>query len=144
MKKMIVMRGLPGSGKSTEVTKIIANFCNSHLGYSTVVCSADHFFLDSNGEYHFNPKMIGDAHAACKEKAQKFMNAGVDLVIIDNTNTQYWEYQPYLTMAETYNYEVEIVKVGGILPENVELYAQRNTHGVPKEAIKRMAERFQD
>ena len=44
------MRGLPGSGKSTKARKIAGQF--------GVVYSTDDFFM-VNGEYKFDPKMIG-------------------------------------------------------------------------------------
>lgn len=132
MKKLIIMRGIVGAGKSTKA-KELAN------GYG-VICSADNFFL-KNGEYVFNPRFLKNAHDACKDKAAHYMKAKTDLVIIDNTNTQKWEYQPYLDMAKEFGYEVEIVMVGNLT--DIDLYSSRNVHGVSKEVIERMARRFE-
>ena len=57
MRRVIIMRGLPGSGKSTEAKSYI-------LTHGAVVVSADDFFMVA-GKYRYNPAKIGDAHVAC-------------------------------------------------------------------------------
>ena len=44
---IFIMRGLPGSGKSTLVKSITEVF-NDQI---PVICSADHYFIDENGIY---------------------------------------------------------------------------------------------
>ena len=44
---VFVMRGLPGSGKSTLVNAI----CKVYDSETPVICSADHYFIDDNGVY---------------------------------------------------------------------------------------------
>ena len=44
---VFVMRGLPGSGKSTLVNAI----SKVYDGETPVICSADHYFVDENGVY---------------------------------------------------------------------------------------------
>jgi predicted kinase len=132
MKTLYIMRGLPGSGKSTEAAKI-----------GGVICSADDHFV-VNGVYAFDPKQLGEAHARCKAKAQGAMRRGEAVVVVDNTNTQAWEARDYRQMARDLGYKVEVVEVGERTPEAIELYAERNTHGVPKAAIERMAARWED
>lgn len=134
MKKLIIMRGLPGSGKSTYLNSFIEGV------KGVVVCSADHFFM-KNGEYCFNPKLLGQAHETCKFNAATAMQKGVELVCIDNTNTQKWEYEDYLHMAAKYGYDVVVHVVGNTT--DLELYAKRNTHGVPLTALQRMAARWE-
>ena len=130
MKKLFIIRGLPGSGKSTVVKQYIG----------ATVCSADDFFM-IDGKYVFDRSKIGQAHAACRSKAIDAMMAGVEQVVIDNTNTQRWEYLPYVELSAQYGYEVEVIAVGNL--HDVELYAKRNVHGVPLAAIKKMAARWE-
>lgn len=52
-KELVLMRGLPGSGKSTKAKKIAGN-----VG---VVYSTDDFFM-VNGKYMYDSKLIGDNH----------------------------------------------------------------------------------
>jgi len=71
------------------------------------------------------------------------MQKGVTVVIIDNTNTMEKEMAPYKKMAKRNGYRVVQHTVGSFDEESLRLYAERNVHGVPLEAIKRMAGRFQ-
>lgn len=148
------MRGLPGGGKSTWVQENI----KLQLGNgarSIAVCSTDDQFLNDKGQYVFEPSKLGVNHANNQVKCQKMMNAGVEVIYIDNTNTTHKEMKPYKDLATTYSYEVMEIIVGeealfpdmGGTPTTFEDYidmcAKRNIHKVPREAILRMARRFE-
>ena len=66
---MIVLRGLPGSGKSTLCRKIVETYSkNSKI--DVVVCAGDEFFTDPiTGEYKFDPEKLELAHMLAQEKA---------------------------------------------------------------------------
>lgn len=141
---MVILRGVSGAGKSTKAKELIEEFRESNPDGVTYVCSADHFFIDpASGEYKFDPKKIGTAHAWCKGNAHAALSLGVDLVIIDNTNTQRWEFEPYVDLADHFGYECELCTVGELDDASLKVYANRNSHGVPLEAIRRMAKRFE-
>ena len=128
--RLVILRGLPGSGKSTAARCIRG-----------VVCSTNDYFI-RNGKYEFNPSKLGEAHTACREKAKGLLERGQS-VVIDNTNMQRWEYEAYIDMAfDTPNCRLLVLHVydGGLSDE--ELFS-RNTHGVPLEAIKRMRARWE-
>lgn len=140
MKKLIIMRGVSGSGKSTRTKELIEELNPS----SNHVCSADNFFVTRpHGEYKFDPKQLGQAHAWCRGNASAAMSLGTELVVIDNTNTQKREFQAYLDMASDMGYETEEVVVGEFSEAALQKYFERNAHGVPLVAIKRMAARFE-
>jgi predicted kinase len=140
-KTMMILRGVSGSGKSTYAQRVMSRL-GRMFHYTTVKCSADDFFM-VKGEYKFNPRMLGRAHEFSKDKARKALRGGIDLVVIDNTNTQAWEYEPYVTMAKDNGYRVVFRVIGKFDSVSLDLYATRNTHGVPREAINRMASRFE-
>jgi len=142
MKRLYIIRGLPGSGKSHAVKEIVDQARN-YYQQGVVVCSADDFFM-VNGEYQFNPMKIAQAHMHCQVKALNAMAEGTELVIIDNTNTQKWEFKLYEEMADIFDYQVGYKMIGTLDSASVQLYAERNIHGVPLEAIQRMAERFEE
>lgn len=145
------MRGLPGGGKSTWVQ----NNIELQLEFGTrsvAICSTDDQFLDSSGKYIFDPTKLGVNHANNQLKCQRMLRAGVEVVYIDNTNTTNKEMKPYKQMALDFNYEVKEVLIGGefIFSEDekvrngyIDLCTKRNTHGVPREAIVKMLERFE-
>ncbi len=152
-KKLVVMRGVPGSGKSTKAEEIMEQAWND--GYMAVnIHSADNYFVRPDGVYDFNFRVLKNAHKWCCESVEQSMqeigpfdgavNYGpADLIIVDNTNTRKWEYQTYLDMAEKYGYDVEEIIVGEFNEVSVRKYAERNTHGVPVEKVVEMAGRFE-
>jgi len=133
-----ILRGLPGTGKSM----LAKNLVNGGRIFST----DDLFMVD--GEYQFDPSKLGEYHAENLRRATSFMEQTFHYpepptVVIDNTNTQHWEYEGYVQAAKDYNYMVQVITVDW-KAEDIPLYAERNSHGVPEEAIRRMADRWED
>lgn len=132
--KVIILRGLPGSGKSTWVK----NHCPN-----AYVCSADHYF-EKDGEYKFNPQSLGAAHGSCM---RSFIDALVEqrpLVVVDNTNVTLVEISPYFSVAQAFGYEVEIVCVDALKKFSVKDLSERNVHGVPHKSIVAMESRWEN
>ena len=135
-----ILRGLPGTGKST----LAKNLRDSHR--NARVFSTDNLFM-VDGEYQFDPSKLGEYHALNLRQATDFMERRKRsepdvLCIIDNTNTQHWEYEKYVEAAKENGFMVHIISVDW-KQEDIPLYAERNTHGVPEEAIQRMADRWE-
>jgi NEDD4-binding protein 2 len=137
---VILMQGLPGSGKSTTVEGLRQALEQSD--YKVVVVSADDYFVDASGVYNFDPSKIVDAHAQCQLKFQVALDSDeVECIIVDNTNTQCWEAKPYVEMASRVDCAVIVVEVHTDLDD--EALAARNTHGVPVGAIAAMRARME-
>lgn len=79
MANLVVIRGLPGSGKST--------FAKT-LGYYHF--EADQYFTDLNDEYHFDPAKLKEAHEWCQNSVFEALNRGQDTVV-SNTFTRLWK-----------------------------------------------------
>lgn len=137
-----IMRGLPGSGKSTFAKRLADKEPKS------IIVSADEYFVDANGIYRFDPSKIGEAHAYCLRRYIRGLLAGEIHVIVDNTNTQIWEFRHYIDLAKAFGYEIEITPMheSGRKLSRSYLYtiADRCTHGVPYHVIERMADRWED
>ena len=129
-----IFRGIPGSGKSWQVT-------NWTRKSQVVVCSADNFFTDVFGKYNYDPKRIGLAHAWCFRNFLNALNAPIpsENIAVDNTNIAAWEIAPYVAVANTYEIECEIVTV--LCP--FEIAVACNVHKVPSEIIWDMHRRLQ-
>ena len=57
-RRCIIMRGLPGSGKSTRARQHVA----AAAGAGSTVCSADDYFVAlGGGKYRFDPRQLGAA-----------------------------------------------------------------------------------
>jgi predicted kinase len=122
-KELILLRGLPGSGKSTFAKRI----CNQHV-------EADMFFME-DGEYKFDPTKLKQAHEWCRNKAQEWMKQGYN-VVVSNTFTQEWEMDPYYKLAEQYGYRVHSLVVET-------RHMGVNQHGVPADKLEQMKNRFE-
>lgn len=143
MKQVIVLRGVAGSGKShyCNYLKTNAEGLFNTSADNVKVVSADNFFVKlGNGTYKFDPAKLSEAHAECFREFISALMSGVNVVIVDNTNTTTMEISPYMLGASAYGYEAEVQTVQC----DVELAASRNTHGVPLEGVKAMAERMAD
>lgn len=127
--KVKIMCGSSGSGKTT--------YAGKHFPGATV-CSADHFFIDGEGNYNFEGSKISEAHAECLKKFNKIVQNTDDVdavVVVDNTNTTVAEIAPYAALALAYGHELEIIKFV-IKSDEIEKIAARNAHGVPDHVVK--------
>lgn len=134
MRPITIMRGLPGSGKSTWV----ANNRKEAVA-ADAVCSADNFLID-NGKYIWSPERLEPAHFACKAKFRNLLINKAEHIVVDNTNLRIRDMGGYISMATDHKRDFEIV----IIDTPVETCICRQTHGVPKEAFEKLAARFNE
>jgi predicted kinase len=125
--QLILLRGLPGSGKST-FAKLLLNMSREKI----VHYEADMYF-ETNGGYHFDPTKLSDAHQWCLQATSNTLLAGVS-VIVSNTFTRLMELQPYLNLAKRYNVPVTVLHVEG---------NHGSIHNVPEQTMRKMAARWE-
>lgn len=120
-----IVRGLPGSGKSTIAGKIAESYDADHH-------ETDQWFI-VEGEYVWRPKFLKHAHHWCQEMVRESMMNGRP-VVVANTFTQLWEMEKYFDMAEDYGYTPVVIECTG---------EYQNVHGVPDEVIQKMKDRWE-
>ena len=137
-----ILRGLPGTGKS-----LLSQQLQVGWGCAKSFSTDDYFMV--RGEYQFDPSKLGEYHQKNLNAADDYMKRFKDgvvsnsaICIIDNTNTQHWEYEKYIQSAENNGFMVQIITIDWNA-KDIPLYAKRNSHGVPEEAIYRMAARWE-
>lgn len=118
--ELILIRGLPGSGKSTMARTFTAE---GFLHFE-----ADMYF-EVDGQYQYDATRIRDAHNWCQNVARQALAAG-KRVVVSNTFTQLREMAPYLNMAKN----SQVIEATG---------KWENVHGVPPEMLERMAQRWE-
>lgn len=123
MNPKLIIRGLPGSGKSTKAK----TFPFLHV-------EADMFFYGPDGEYNFDDSKIRQAHEWCQRVVLESLLNGIS-VVVSNTFTTKREMEPYIKMIYISGAKLEIIT----MRENY-----GSVHNVPCEVIERMIERWED
>jgi predicted kinase len=117
MAHLYIVRGLPGSGKST----FAKNMGIPHY-------ESDQFRF-KDGEYVFDPT-DHSCHDKCFHEVVRSLKDGFDTVV-SNTFTRLWEFQRYLDLP----YPHTVITIEG---------NHGNIHNVPEEVIQRMRDRWEN
>jgi predicted kinase len=126
---LILLRGLPGSGKTT-----LAKVLSENNTYP--VFSVDDYFTDEvTSEYIFNFKNNHLAYKQCEDLSRDAMQQKISKIFVHNTFTMDWELEPYFKLAAEFKYVLFVVTV-----ENY--HHNKNTHEVSDEQLQKMAEKY--
>jgi predicted kinase len=141
--ELIIMRGIPGAGKSTKAKELVGD----GQIFSTddrIEAEGDYreFFKNMIDSKDFGP--LGRMHNLNFKMAKQAMESGVSPVVVDNTNIKANEPKNYVEAALQMGYADDNIKfvevgTGGLSAEEL---ADRNTHGVPLDKIKSMIQAY--
>lgn len=121
----VILRGLPGSGKSTFAKRLANEFGFVHLE------ADDHFYV--NGEYKFDPARVADAHALIARDALTHLQNGRRIVVA-NTHVRLWEMAAVVGAAALSQRRLCIAQCSGHYD---------NIHHVPNNIIFAMTARWE-
>lgn len=124
---LYLIRGVPGSGKSTFAQSLLDNRLVQR------VYEADDYFI-INGQYRFDPTLLEDAHYQCQRNTWLALYEGMS-VAVSNTSCADWEVGIYAKIAR--DTEANFVS---IILEN--RHDGKNIHGCPDTKVEQMKRKF--
>ena len=124
-KTLYILRSVSGAGKTTLAKTLEASLPDA------IAIAADDYHYDKEGNYNFNINNLSDAHKTCKFKVKRNMSVyQKQNIIVHNTSTTEKELEPYLDLAEQFDY-----KVVSLVVEN--RHGNSNVHNVPVNVLEK-------
>eukprot|EP00288_Rhodomonas_lens_P015017 CAMPEP_0177703228 /NCGR_PEP_ID=MMETSP0484_2-20121128/7560_1 /TAXON_ID=354590 /ORGANISM="Rhodomonas lens, Strain RHODO" /LENGTH=1172 /DNA_ID=CAMNT_0019214569 /DNA_START=254 /DNA_END=3772 /DNA_ORIENTATION=- len=137
-KRVVIMRGLPGSGKSSLAWQLAQSAGEGRAE----VCSADAFFEREEGGYQFSADGLAAAHAACWARFHGLAARHTPVIIVDNTHASQPEVQRYVDGAAEHGYSISVVETVCTGTADVAAFQQRGRHRVPMASMLGMLARW--
>ena len=125
--RLIILQGAQGTGKSNLASRL-------SLRHPKVrIVSADHYMVNSAGDYEFDRNRLAGCHQKCQNAAHSALKEGFS-VIVDNCNARKEHIAPYVSMIGKHEKFV-VVHLSAQLTQVPQLFA-RCVHNVPDFAIR--------
>ena len=124
MKRVLILRGIPGCGKSTYAKTVPG----------AVIVSTDDFFTDAEGKYERIDEKLNEAHTDCLKRFLRALEQGHDTVVVDNTSINPVDIAPYYAVAQVFGYAPEVITFD--CPASIA--GPRNLHRVPQEHVQQL------
>ncbi len=125
----VILRGVPGSGKSSFVEMLLNAYPRS------AVHAIDDLHKDSDGNFIWNEPRTRALYILNFANFVKSCESQVPLVICDCINVRSKDFEPYLEAAREFGYKTYVV-----VPDmpSAEICSVRNEHGVKRHQIEEM------
>lgn len=133
MKKLIIVRGHSGSGKTTFALQKIADFKAEYPNADIFHIENDHFLMENNA-YIWTEQRFQRAKKLAQEKLQKAFGCVEQsqqdiLIVISNVGINLAEIDRTLTRAKALNMQTEVYRMANFF---------QNQHNVPLETVQSM------
>lgn len=132
-KQLIIIRGLPGSGKSTLSKSLVKN---------GIIHSTDNYFI-KDGIYLFDYNKLSEYHDLNLYSAVESMEQEISPIIIDNTNICAELVLPYVEEARFYEYDIIVAETQTPWRFDIEELLKRNIHNIPRDSLEIMLKNYE-
>ncbi|XP_011679349.1 2',3'-cyclic-nucleotide 3'-phosphodiesterase isoform X2 [Strongylocentrotus purpuratus] len=137
-KTLLLLRGPPGSGKSSLATAISEKY-----PLKVAICSAEEH-IPQGEKPPFSREMLKKAHTDCQQCVKDACKEAYPIVIVDNTNASLLSVKNYSGIGHEFDYvDVLVVPQTSWILDAQEL-VKRSSRGFPLEDIQRKLEKFQE
>jgi len=131
----VILRGLPGCGKTT-IGDLLEKECKL-MNVSISRHCTDNFYMIGH-EYVFDVTMLREYHS---RNYKEFSESTSQLKINENTNTKRREFNHYMVHARKHGYIVIVLECK---MDSLDKMTTRNSHNVPKSSLKAMKKRYEE
>ncbi len=137
-RRVVILRGEPGSGKTTEARRLERR---ARIFYDRVAIHSTNDYFERAGR--FDPQRLGEFHERNFKAFVRSLQGGVELVIVDNCNSQRWEYERYIEAARARGYSVTFIVMPPLPVAELAWRTQKNGHCVPEHTIRNIIARWE-
>ena len=135
LKTVVILRGIPGSGKSSFVKMI--SMCHD----DTVIHEIDDLHKDAQGKFFWDEANAERLYTLNFANFVISCSKGRQLIIFDAINIEVKDFQHYVDIAEKYGYKVYVVCPNPPTPEES---SKSNTHHTSAVQAREMYERWEN
>ncbi len=133
-KRVIIVRGYPGSGRTTRAVE---------LGRNGVVLSIEAFIPPTAPEDVFSSMEFAHASADLLAELNNRLSEGVDPIVVDMPGVRLWELKEVLVLAERNGYNVEVTDAGTPWSRNPPECAARTKYAISDQGWRWIVQRWE-
>lgn len=133
MSELIIIRGMPGSGKSSLANKLVS--MGNASGERWHFFETDMYFTLPDGSYYYCKDVLSDAIDWCYLKTAEALQDGCS-VVVAGVFTKHNSYSDYVKLAKNTGTKLTV-----IVTENN--HHNKSVHSVPTDVISRMRMNFE-
>ncbi|KAJ8676593.1 hypothetical protein QAD02_012380 [Eretmocerus hayati] len=141
-KILVLMRGLPGSGKSTIAKNIVQRTVQGELS-NHILGTDDYWPIINHGIYKHDRSKVLQARTYNENRVLNAARQGWSPIIVDNTNINARKMEKYAIMVVEHGYIIGSLEPNTTWSRNISQLFLKNRHNTSKEVIQIMMDRYE-